>query len=89
MSDKDPMRTMLLQVLFGSWLKLLNEKNYDELRLSIGKAISQLEKNSQAKSIDSYACGCEFPNSMGVIRQFQMRCPNCSASGGRFEALSE
>jgi len=87
MSDKDPMRTMLLQVLFGNWLSLLKEKKYDELRLSIAKAIAQLEKNAQAKSIDAYACGCEFPNSLGIVRQFQMRCPNCHMSGGRHEDI--
>ena len=79
------MRTMLLQVLFGSWLKLLNEKNYDELRLSIGKAISQLEKKS--RSVDVYVCGCEVPTDTGQERHFEMRCPNCSYPGGRHENL--
>ena len=83
------MRTMMLQVLFGNWLKLLNDGNYEELRTSLAKALTQLEKNYQKKSIDVYVCGCEFPNGLGVIRQFQMRCPNCTMSGGRFEDTDE
>lgn len=81
------MRTMLLQVLFGSWLKLLNNGEYEELRTSIAKAITSLEK--KIRSVDIYVCGCEFPTDTGRERHYEMRCPNCSASGGRFEDPDE
>ena len=87
MKSDDPMRTMLLQVLFGNWLKLLDEKNYDELRTSIAKAITSLEKKD--KSVDIYVCGCEFPTDLGQERHFEMRCPSCRYPGGRSEGIGE
>lgn len=81
------MRTMLLQLLFSSWLKLLNNGEYEELRTSIAKAITVLEKKTQ--SIDVYTCGCEVPTDTGKLRHFEMRCPNCQMSGGREENLDD
>jgi len=87
MKSDDPMRTMLLQVLFGNWLKLLDEKNYDELRTSLAKAITSLEKKN--RSVDIYVCGCEVPTDTGQVRHFEMRCPNCQYPGGRSEGIDE
>jgi hypothetical protein len=86
----DPMKTMLLQLLFGNWLKLLNNGEYEELRTSIAKAITTLEKTSpQSGSMDVYVCGCEVPTDTGKIRHFEMRCPTCTYSGGASDNLDE
>lgn len=84
----DPMKIMLLQLLFSSWLKLLNEKNYEELRLDIAKALSALKKD-EVVSRDVYVCGCEVPTNTGQVRHFEMRCPNCQYPGGRSEGIGE
>lgn len=83
----DPMKMMLLKLLFSTWLVKLNNGEYEELRTEIATAITTLEKKD--RSVDIYVCGCEFPSDTGQERHFEMRCPNCQYPGGRSEGIDE
>lgn len=83
----DPMKMMLLKLLFSTWLVKLNNGEYEKLRTEIATAITTLEKKD--RSVDIYVCGCEFPSDTGQVRHFEMRCPNCQYPGGRSEGIDE
>ena len=44
---KNSMQNMLLTILFNSWLKLLREKKYDELKADLETGLKALDEDEE------------------------------------------